>query len=73
MQFKNLQDQQDFEIWAFGTTPMQYGEHALHTWNSRHGDKLWLTTDELIKHSLEKMHEVYVKESKEQTNDPASS
>lgn len=60
MQFKNHEDQQCFEIWAFGHTGVEYGEHLMHTWNSRHGNKVWLRTDEIIKDSMEKMYALYL-------------
>ena len=64
MQFKNHEDQQAFELWAFGTTGVQYGEPLLHTWNSRHGNKVWIKPAEKIPHSLKRMYELYVEESK---------
>ena len=64
MQFKNHEEQTAFELWAFGGTGVRYGEHLMHTFNSRHGKQLWITTDEVIKDSLEKMYELYVKELK---------
>jgi hypothetical protein len=73
MKFKSYDAQQAFELWAFGHNDVIYAESLMHTWNSRHGKKLWLKPDELINTSLKRMYKLYVKERKEHKNDPSSS
>jgi hypothetical protein len=67
MEFKNHEDQQAFELWAFGETGVRYGEPLLHTWNSRHGNKLWVIPSEKISDSMKKMYELYVNSTKGST------
>ena len=60
MQFKNHEDQQAFELWAFGYTGVSYDESLMHTWKSRHGNKVWIRNDESISKSMEKMYAHYL-------------
>jgi hypothetical protein len=60
--FKSYEDQQKFEIWAFGHTPTIYGLLAMHSWNSHHGNLLFLEEDNSIELSLNKMYKLYEKE-----------
>jgi len=57
--FESYDDQKNFEMWAFGTTPVRYDIGAMHTWNSLHGDLCFLDEDEIIGISLKKMYELY--------------
>jgi hypothetical protein len=60
MQFKNHEDQQAFELWAFGRTGVDYEIQLMHTWNSKHGNKVWITPSETIPLSLKKMYALYL-------------
>lgn len=59
--FKNVEYQRDFELWAFGYSPVSYGMSAMHAWNSRHGDSYYALPNECVDDSLKKMVEVYDK------------
>jgi hypothetical protein len=60
MQFKNHEDQQAFELWAFGRTGVDYEIPLMHSWNSKHGNKVWLLSSETIQESLKKMYALYL-------------
>lgn len=60
MQFKNHEDQQAFELWAFGKTGMDYDLPLMHTWNSKRGNKVWLKASDKVQDSLEKMYAHYL-------------
>jgi hypothetical protein len=64
MTFKDYEDQKAFELWAFGYNPTTGDIKDMNAFNSRHGDKVWLTPDELISDSIKKMYALYVEESK---------
>ena len=53
--FSNYTEQNEFELWAFGKSPVSYDLSLMHTWNSRHGAIVWLVRDEDIRDSLKKM------------------
>lgn len=57
--FKNLEHQKEFELWAFGHSPVSYEISLMHTWNSRHGDKYYALPDESVDASVRRMVEVY--------------
>lgn len=55
----SYEEQRDFEIWAFGKSPIEYDYGTMLTWNSRHGDLYFIRDDEEVKKSIDKMHEIY--------------
>lgn len=57
--FGGVEEQEKFEKWAFGTSPVQYSDPVRMTWNSRFGMIYYCHSDELINESIEKMYEVY--------------
>lgn len=57
--FKDQEEQHAFELWAFGTIPTTYNLPIMHSWNSRHGDKVWIEESENIQHSLKKMYQLW--------------
>jgi hypothetical protein len=61
-EFKNYEDQVAFELWAFGKCGEPYTIQKMYTWNSLHGEKLYLLADETMSDSLKKMYEIYEKE-----------
>lgn len=57
--FKSVEYQREFELWAFGHSPVSYEISLMHTWNSRHGDKYHALPHENVDASIRKMVDHY--------------
>ena len=64
--FSSYEEQRDFELWAFGRSPVTYDFSVLMSWNSRFGDKLYIHSNSQIKDSLLKMKNIWKNELNEQ-------
>ncbi len=70
--FKDFEDQQAFEVWAFGKTPMFYDERTVFCWNSRHGGSYFAQPNEVMLDSLQKMYKIYKDEHAQENHEKSS-
>lgn len=63
--FRDAEEQEAFEIWAFGYQPITYVLKDMDAWNSRHGKDLWLHCDMAIDIGVRKMKQLFDKQTKE--------
>ena len=59
--FMNSEKRKDFEIWAFGKSPIYFDIAAMNMWNEKHGEELFLKGEYSVPASLEQMIEIYEK------------
>lgn len=59
MKFKDFEDQKAFEKWAFGRTPIEYDIAMMHSWNSHHGNMLYVRESDSMRDSLNRMYNLF--------------
>lgn len=59
MVFDSFTQQKKFEEWAFGKTGIRYDYSTMLTWNSRHGDKYFISKTETVQSTMKKLKEIY--------------
>lgn len=54
-----MNDEKEFELWAFGPGPFATAIDRMNAWNERHGDNLKLKESDLIRDSIQAMWSIY--------------
>lgn len=57
--FSSYEEQKNFEIWAFGASPITYNITTMHAWNSHHGDEFYANPHDDIGDDLDTMFFLY--------------